>query len=74
MEPPKAKFITELYPMDEVTHMVSEFQEKGYTILKDVFERKSAKEFKGAEFISIVCTVPASGQQLLNNNDYRHYK
>jgi hypothetical protein len=45
MDDPKAKFITELYPKDEVERMVHEFQEKGYTILRNVFERESVKEF-----------------------------
>jgi len=45
MEPPKAKFIKEPYPEDDVTRMVSEFQVKGYTILRNVFERESVKEF-----------------------------
>ncbi|NLU39209.1 MAG: phytanoyl-CoA dioxygenase family protein [Bacteroidales bacterium] len=46
MMPPKAKFIEESYQIEEVNRMVSEFQEKGYTILRNVFERESVKEFK----------------------------
>jgi hypothetical protein len=46
MTPPKAAFIEELYGENEIHQMVSEFQEKGYTILPNVFERESVKEFK----------------------------
>jgi hypothetical protein len=46
MLPPQAKFIEEPYSIEEVREMVSEFQEKGYTILSNVFERESVKEFK----------------------------
>jgi hypothetical protein len=46
MELPKAKFIKEPYPENDVTRMIAEFQEKGYTILRNVFERESVKEFK----------------------------
>lgn len=46
MDFPKAKFIEELYSESEVKRMVEEFQEKGYTILPNVFERESVKEFK----------------------------
>ena len=44
--PPKAKFIEELYTETEVNQMISEFQQKGYTILPNVFERESVKVFK----------------------------
>jgi hypothetical protein len=46
MTPPKAKFIEELYDENQLHQMVFEFQEKGYTILPNVFERESVKEFK----------------------------
>jgi hypothetical protein len=46
MDLPKAKFIEALYSDEEVNRMVQEFQEKGYTILRNVFERESVKEFK----------------------------
>jgi hypothetical protein len=46
MDFPKAKFIEELYSEEEVNRMVKEFQENGYTILRNVFERESVKEFK----------------------------
>jgi len=46
MTPPKAKFIEELYEENQLHQMVSEFQEKGYTVLPNVFERESVKEFK----------------------------
>ena len=46
MDFPNAKFIKALYSDEEVNRMELEFQEKGYTILRNVFERESVKEYK----------------------------
>jgi hypothetical protein len=46
MTPPKTKFIEELYDESQIHHIVSEFQKKGCSILPNVFERESVKEFK----------------------------
>ncbi|MGD9824422.1 phytanoyl-CoA dioxygenase family protein [Desulfobacter sp.] len=45
MDKPAIEFVEELYSKEEIEKMVTQFQEKGYVILPDVFKRETVDPF-----------------------------
>lgn len=69
MKKPALQFIDAPYPDDAVRKMVREFQEKGYVILPDVFERRSVDRFVK----ELTDVMVFNGLQVTIPDDLPHY-